>query len=200
MSTLIENLDFTKGDGLIPGVIQDANTLDVLMLGYLNKESIKKTIETGFVTFYSRSKKRLWQKGETSGNKLKLISLSEDCDNDTLLIKAIPSGPVCHTGTKTCFKENDNFTLNSLERIIKDRKLNPNSESYVSSLLNKGIEKVAQKVGEEAVEVVIASLSQSKDELRGELADLFFHTLVLMQAKDVQLEDVLLELKRRKKG
>ncbi|MCL4136001.1 UNVERIFIED_CONTAM: hypothetical protein GTU68_031923 [Idotea baltica] len=167
------------------------------MLGYFNKEAVTKTIESGFVTFYSRSKKRLWQKGESSGNKLKLISIAEDCDNDTLLIKAIPSGVVCHKGTMTCFKENESFTFNTLERIIKDRKINPNSESYVSSLLKKGIEKVSQKVGEEAVEVVIASLSQSKDELRGELADLFFHTLVLMQLKDIQLEDVLLELKNR---
>ena len=195
-------IDFNKNsDGLIPAIIQDASTKNVLMLGYMNKEAIDKTISTKLVTFYSRSKKRLWTKGEESGNFLNLVDLKVDCDNDTLLIQANPVGPTCHKGTDTCWGE-DNIQnygfLAQLESIIKDRKENHKPEdSYVASLFEKGINKIAQKVGEEAVEVVIEAKDSNTDLFLNESADLLFHYLILLQAKGHTLNDVVEILRSR---
>lgn len=188
-------IDFTKNtDGLVPAVIQDARTKNVLMLGYMNEAAYQKTIETKKVTFYSRSKQRLWTKGEESGNFLNLIAIANDCDNDTLLIQTSPSGPTCHTGTDTCWGEvnQPNFGfLSELESIIKDRwDDKENSKSYVASLFRDGINKVAQKVGEEAVEVVIEAKDDNDDLFLNESADLLFHYLVLLRAKGFALSDI----------
>lgn len=193
------SLDFKKGGGLLPAVIQDAKTHKVLMLGYMNEEALETTVAEGKVTFFSRSKQRLWTKGETSGNFLKVVSIAEDCDNDTLLIKATPVGPVCHTGADTCFEEinqSDNFLLH-LEKVIQDRKNNPTEKSYTTSLFQKGINKVAQKVGEEAVELVIEAKDDNEELFLGEAADLMYHYLVLLAAKNYELEDVLKVLRQR---
>lgn len=194
-------VDFSKyADGLAPVIIQDADTLEVLMLGFMNAEALEKTKQEKKVTFYSRSKQRLWTKGETSNNFLIVKEILEDCDNDTLLIKAAPQGPTCHTGDTSCFgKANDQFTLHALERVIADRKNNPTEKSYTASLLAKGINKVAQKVGEEAVEIVIEAKDDNKDLFLGEAADLLFHYLVLLQAKGFELNDVLQVLQARHK-
>lgn len=195
-------IDFNKNsDGLIPAIIQDASTKNVLMLGYMSKEAVDKTISTKLVTFYSRSKKRLWTKGEESGNFLNLVDLKIDCDNDTLLIQANPVGPTCHKGTDTCWGE-DNIQnygfLAQLESIIKDRKENHKPEdSYVASLFEKGINKIAQKVGEEAVEVVIEAKDSNTNLFLNESADLLFHYLILLQAKGHSLNDVAEILKKR---
>lgn len=189
-------------DGLIPAVIQDNLTGKVLMLGYMNKESLSKTIEEKKVTFYSRSKKRLWTKGEESGNFLNVVDIMNDCDEDSLLIKVNPVGPVCHNGDDTCWKEkNDNsvYFLNELERIISSRKNNPDDKSYTSSLLKSGINKVAQKVGEEAVELVIEAKDNDKEKFLGEAADLLFHYMVLIQAKNFEMKDVIEVLRSRHK-
>lgn len=195
------NPDFSKyADGLVPVIIQDATTNKVLMLGFMNEQALAQTLKEGKVTFYSRSKQRLWTKGETSGNFLMVKEILEDCDNDTLLIKAEPVGPVCHNGDDTCFKEtNKSFTLEKLERIIADRKNNPNDNSYTSSLFTKGINKIAQKVGEEAVELVIESKDTDKDRFLDEAADLLFHYLVLLRAKDLSLYQVTERLAARHK-
>lgn len=190
-----------NSDGLIPAIIQDAKTNKVLMLAYMNEEAFAKTKSTGLVTFYSRSKQRLWTKGEESGNHLELVSIANDCDGDTLLIKAHPKGPTCHTGADTCWKE-DNKTegfpfLSQLQRIIKDRKDNPSDQSYTSSLFQKGINKVAQKVGEEAVELVIEAKDDNAELFVNEAADLMFHYLILLQAKGFDLEDVVDVLEKR---
>ena len=193
-------IDFNKTDGLVPAVVQDASTKNVLMLGYMNEEAVNKTQETGKVTFYSRSKQRLWTKGEESGNFLNLVDLKVDCDNDTLLIQANPVGPTCHTGTDTCWGEaNDsNFGfLSKLEAVIKDRKDNPSDKSYTTSLFKKGINKVAQKVGEEAVEVVIESKDDNDDLFLNESADLLYHYLILLRAKGFSLKDVVKVLEER---
>lgn len=195
-------LDFTKyTNGLIPAIIQDNETKNVLMLGYMNQEALDKTLETQKVTFFSRSKARLWTKGEESGNFLKLVSIQNDCDQDTLLIKVQPVGPTCHTGAATCWQENNlqNFGfLSKLESIIEDRKMNSNSEkSYVASLFGKGINKIAQKVGEEAVEVVIEAKDNNDELFLNESADLLFHYLILLQAKGFSLKDVVAILKSR---
>ena len=184
--------DFSKyNDGLIPVIIQVHITLKVLMLGFMNEEALRKTEKENKVTFYSRSKQRLWTKGETSGNFLFVKDISIDCDNDTLLIKAEPTGPVCHTGADSCFNEsNSAFTLEMLERVIANRKDNPAESSYTSSLFTNGINKIAQKVGEEAVELIIESKDDDKDKFLGEAADLLFHYLVLLQAKGYSLKDV----------
>ena len=184
--------DFSKyNDGLIPVIIQDHITLKVLMLGFMNEEALRKTEKENKVTFYSRSKQRLWTKGETSGNFLFVKDISIDCDNDTLHIKAEPTGPVCHTGADSCFNEsNSAFTLEMLERVIANRKDNPAESSYTSSLFTNGINKIAQKVGEEAVELIIESKDDDKDKFLGEAADLLFHYLVLLQAKGYSLKDV----------
>jgi phosphoribosyl-ATP pyrophosphohydrolase/phosphoribosyl-AMP cyclohydrolase len=193
--------DFSKyADGLVPVIIQDAVSNKVLMLGFMNEEALDKTNAEGKVTFYSRSKQRLWTKGETSNNFLFVKEIITDCDNDTLLIKALPAGPVCHTGADTCFNEtNSFFSLEKLEAAIADRKNNPSENSYTSSLFAKGINKVAQKVGEEAVELVIESKDDNKEKFLGEAADLLYHYLVLLQAKNYKLDDVVGVLAERHK-
>lgn len=193
-------IDFKKyTDGLVPAIIQDADTGKVLMLGFMNEEALKKTNELQKVTFFSRSKNRLWTKGEESGNFLLLNEIKVDCDNDTLLIKVHPVGPVCHTGSDTCWDEkntNDNF-LQELEQIITERKHNPSDKSYTSSLFEKGINKIAQKVGEEAVELVIEAKDNNDTLFKDEAADLLFHYLILLQAKGFKLNDVIDVLKSR---
>ena len=198
------NIDFSKNtDGLIPAIIQDSVTKTVLMLGYMNAEAYQKTTETKKVTFYSRSKQRLWTKGEESGNFLNLISIKNDCDNDTLLIQVQPEGPTCHKGTDTCWEEKNNADygfLSTLENTIQLRKENADSEkSYVASLFKLGINKIAQKVGEEAIEVVIEAKDDNNDLFLSESADLLFHYLILLQAKGFKLDDVVAVLKSRQK-
>lgn len=194
-------LNFSKyQDGLMPAIIQDAATDKVLMLGFMNNEAYHQTKISQKVTFFSRSRQQLWTKGETSGNFLLVKDILLDCDQDTLLIKATPVGPVCHTGADTCFNEtNPSFTLAQLEQIITDRKNNPSDSSYTSSLFKKGINKVAQKVGEEAVEVVIESKDNDEEKFLGESADLLFHYLILLQAKGYTLQDVIKVLSGRHK-
>ena len=193
-------IDFAKyKDGLVPAVIQDFRTSKVLMLGFMNEEAYKKTEETGLVTFYSRSKKRLWTKGEESGNHLRLRQILSDCDHDALLIKADPEGPVCHTGADTCWSEKnhkDDF-LYYLEHIIELRKNGTDENSYVRKLFNKGINKIAQKVGEEAVELVIEAKDVNRELFLNEAADLLFHYIVLLQAKNCTLADVIGILQQR---
>ena len=194
------NLDFNKNkDGLVPAIIQDDLTSKVLMLGYLNKESLSLTLNTGVVHFYSRTKQRIWKKGEESGNELKVISIKEDCDNDTVLIKVNPVGPVCHKGDDTCFKEINESTnfIEKLESVIEDRKQNPTDSSYVSSLFKKGTNKIAQKVGEEAIELVIESKDNNDNLFLNESADLLFHYLILLQEKGFKIKDVVNVLKSR---
>ena len=190
-------------DKLIPAIIQDNETKNVLMLGYMNQEALDQTLATNKVTFFSRSKNRLWTKGEESGNFLELISIKEDCDNDTLLVKVKPAGPTCHTGLDTCWQEANNQEfgfLSKLENTIATRKVNADTEkSYVASLFAKGINKIAQKVGEEAVEVVIEAKDNNDDLFLSENADLLFHYLILLQAKGFQLQDVVEVLKGREK-
>lgn len=197
-------IDFTKNEnGLIPAIVQDNTSKNVLMLGYMNQEAVDKTLETKKVTFFSRSKGRLWTKGEESGNFLEFVSIKNDCDSDTLLIKVKPVGPTCHTGSDTCWQEENSQEygfISKLEKTIKDRKENANSEkSYVASLFEKGINKIAQKVGEEAVEVVIEAKDNNDDLFLSESADLLFHYLILLQAKGFQLNDVVNVLKSREK-
>jgi phosphoribosyl-ATP pyrophosphohydrolase/phosphoribosyl-AMP cyclohydrolase len=224
-------LDFSKSaDGLIPAIVQDAQSLKVLMLGYMNYDALKKTLEEKKVTFYSRSKKRLWTKGETSEHYLHLVDILVDCDNDCILIKALPAGPVCHTGNDTCFNEtsmihltqnrmkihhassirpikNKLFTdeknksgilfLQKLESIIENRRKEISDKSYVSSLFKKGINKIAQKVGEEAIEVVIEAKDINDELFKNEAADLLFHLLILLQARGFRLEDIVKVLEER---
>ncbi len=185
--------DFSKStDNLIPAIIQDANTNVILMLGYMNAEAFQKTQTEKRVTFYSRSKKRLWTKGEESGHFLDVASILLDCDNDTILIKAIPHGPICHTGADTCFNEKNVSTdfLSTLEQVINDRKNNPSEKSYVASLFQKGINKIAQKVGEEAVELVIEAKDNDEKLFLDEASDLLFHYLILLSAKGYSLNDI----------
>ncbi len=196
------NVDFEKQNGLVPAIVQDAHTKNVLMLGYMNAESLQKTLNTGLVTFYSRSRQILWTKGETSGNFLHLVSLKSDCDNDTLLVQATPDGPVCHLGTDTCWGETNKLQcgfLTELEAVITDRRKNPTDKSYTASLFKKGINKIAQKVGEEAVEVVIEAKDHDDNLFLNESADLVFHFLVLLQAKEHRFADVLEVLRQRHK-
>ena len=193
-------IDFKKGDGLVPAIIQDVKTRKVLMLGYMNEEALEETKKSGKVTFYSRSKQRLWTKGETSENYLFLKEIIVDCDKDTLLIKAEPSGPACHTGADTCFKEDNQKSalfLEQLMEIIEARKANPSQKSYTSSLFQKGTNKVAQKVGEEAVETVIEAMAGDKELLKNESADLLFHLMVLLADQDLSIYDVLGVLEKR---
>jgi phosphoribosyl-AMP cyclohydrolase / phosphoribosyl-ATP pyrophosphohydrolase len=194
--------DFSKDNGLIPAIIQDYSTNKVLMLGFMDVEAFEKTRKEKKVTFYSRSKKRLWTKGETSGNFLNVKEILLDCDNDTLLIKAKPDGPTCHTGADTCWKETNSGKtafLEHLKRVIKDRKENPTEKSYTTSLFNLGINKIAQKVGEEAVELVIEAKDNNKDLFVGEAADLIFHFLVLLEEKQVDLDEIIAVLEERHK-
>jgi phosphoribosyl-AMP cyclohydrolase / phosphoribosyl-ATP pyrophosphohydrolase len=194
------SINFSKSDGLVPCIVQDAKTSQVLMLGFMNEEAYQKTVREKRVTFFSRSKQRLWTKGETSGNFLELSEVLLDCDQDTLLIKANPLGPVCHTGADTCFNEkNERWNLDSLESVIKDRKANPLKGSYTTSLFEAGINKVAQKVGEEAVELVIEAKDNNKELFLNEAADLIYHYLVLLTEKGFSLNDVVEILKKRHK-
>ncbi|TRX52457.1 bifunctional phosphoribosyl-AMP cyclohydrolase/phosphoribosyl-ATP diphosphatase HisIE [Fulvivirga sp. M361] len=193
--------DFTKGEGLIPAVIQDAYSKNVLMLGYMNEEAYNKTLSEKRITFYSRSKKRLWTKGETSGNFLELVDLAIDCDNDTLLVQAKPTGPACHLDNDTCFGTYPNASadLSFLEKTIQHRITNPKEGSYTNSLIDKGMNKVAQKVGEEAVELVIEAKDDNDDLFLNEAADLMYHYIVLLGAKGFRLDDVINVLKERHK-
>lgn len=199
-------LDFDKTGGLVPAVIQDELTSQVLMLGYMNQEALDKTRQEGVVTFFSRSKNRLWTKGETSGNTLEVTSITRDCDNDALLIKVKPNGPTCHTGMTSCFGEEDasnrayaiRFIAN-LEEVIQQRKTNPTEGSYTNFLFEKGVNKIAQKVGEEAVETVIDAVAGKFDTMKGEAADLLYHLLVLLSATGMELKDVVKVLEERHK-
>lgn len=184
-------IDFEKMNGLVPAIIQHATTKTILMLGYMNAEALAETEKTGNVVFFSRSKQRLWTKGETSGNFLKVVSIAADCDSDSLLIKALPAGHVCHTGDWSCFREeaSDGF-LGELERIIGQRKNDDPEQSYTASLFRKGINKIAQKVGEEAVELVIEAKDENADLFKNEAADLLFHYLILLNAKGFSLTDI----------
>ncbi len=199
----MKNIDFNKNrDGLVPAIIQDVNTKNVLMLGYMNEEAYQKTIELQKVTFFSRTKNRLWTKGEESGNFLHINEIKLDCDQDTLLVTVTPEGPTCHKGTDTCWAENNEQSfgfLTTLENVIADRKANPDEKSYVASLFKKGINKIAQKVGEEAVEVVIEAKDNDENLFLNESADLLFHYLILLKAKGYELNDVVNVLKSRHK-
>jgi phosphoribosyl-ATP pyrophosphohydrolase/phosphoribosyl-AMP cyclohydrolase len=197
-------VDFKKGNGLVPAIVQDAVTRRVLMLGYMNEEALTITQERGLVTFYSRTRQKLWTKGETSGNYLTVREIVADCDNDTLLMKAIPAGPVCHTGSDTCFDEtNDPELMTSsefllyLEEVIHDRREHPIEGSYTNHLFSRGINKIAQKVGEEAVELVIEAKDDNKPLFLGEAADLMYHMLVLLAQKNIRLDEVIEVLKGR---
>jgi phosphoribosyl-ATP pyrophosphohydrolase/phosphoribosyl-AMP cyclohydrolase len=194
------NIDFNKTDGLVPVVIQDEQTLEVLMLGYMNQEAYDKTVSENIVTFFSRSKNRLWTKGETSNNFLHVKSIALDCDNDTLLIKVKADGPTCHTGERSCFNTqyNHNFIF-ELQNIIQDRYTNPQEGSYVNRLRSKGLNKIAQKVGEEGVETVIAALAENENDLINEASDLVFHLLVLLREKNLSLETIAKNLESRHK-
>jgi phosphoribosyl-ATP pyrophosphohydrolase/phosphoribosyl-AMP cyclohydrolase len=194
-------IDFSKTNGLVPVIIQDHKTRQVLMLGYMNEEALQKTQRDNLVTFFSRSKNRLWTKGETSGNYLKVVSITKDCDQDALLIQVNPSGPTCHNGTTSCFADEAQLPfLNQLEQVIENRIANQNASSYVASLFQKGINKIAQKVGEEAVELVIEAKDNNPDLFLNEAADLLFHYLLLLKAKGFGLADVENILKSRMKN
>ena len=197
---MIESLDFSKGNGLMPVIVQDSETSAVLMLGYMNRESVEKTIQDKKVTFWSRSKKRLWQKGESSGNYLHYVSMEKDCDSDSLLIQAIPEGPTCHTGSYSCFNvQPDKLSiLRVLEILINRRAEELPENSYTTTLLKSNISLVAQKVGEEAVETVVAGLSQELTDLHEESADLIYHLLVLLKKRDTNLDAVLDVLAKRR--
>jgi phosphoribosyl-ATP pyrophosphohydrolase/phosphoribosyl-AMP cyclohydrolase len=193
----IATLDWQKQDGLIPAIVQDADSLRILMLGYMNPEALTQTIRDGRVTFFSRSKNRLWTKGESSGNFLELVSLETDCDNDSLLIQAKPNGPTCHLQRASCFEKAPLHFLDELEGRIAQRKHADPNTSYSKRLMDSGLDKVAQKVGEEAVETVIAALVQDERALLNESADLLYHLLVLLQTKDIALSQVIEVLRQR---
>ena len=197
------NIRYEKyADGLVPAIVQDAKSGNVLMLGFMNSEAVAQTVETRRVTFYSRSRQQLWTKGETSGNFLELVSIAADCDEDTLLIQATPVGPVCHTGTVTCFGDDDGRELDALlelEKTIDARRASMSEDSYVASLFSDGINKIAQKVGEEAVELIIEAKDDDEERFRSEAADLLFHYLVLLRAKDVSITDIVNTLSSRKR-
>jgi len=198
------NIDFSKNaDGLVPVIVQHADNRDVLMLGYMNDAALAKTVECGRVTFYSRSRQRLWTKGETSGNYLDVKSMIPDCDGDTILIKALPAGPTCHSGSSTCFGEPEASVtgfLKKLESTIDQRYLERPGNSYVAELFNAGMNKIAQKVGEEAVELIIEAKNDDRGKLIGEAADLLFHYLILLRAKNVEYSEVIVELYTRHAG
>ena len=196
------DIDFEKDNGLVPAVIQDINTDKVLMLGYMNQEAYKKTVDSGLVTFYSRSRKSLWTKGETSDNYLKVKNIKPDCDSDSLLIKAQPTGPTCHTGSYSCFNEEESNStfLYELEKLIRARKQNLPENSYTTTLFRKGTNKIAQKVGEEAVELIIEAKDNNRDLFINEAADLFYHIIVLFAQKGIDLTEVTQVLEDRHKG
>lgn len=191
-------IDFKKGEGLVPVIIQDEKTMEVLMLGYMNEEAYQKTVNDGKVTFFSRTKNRLWTKGEESGHFLNVLSIRKDCDDDTLLIRVNPIGPTCHKGNRSCFDTefNQNFIF-ELEKIIEDRYTNPVESSYVNKLRAKGLNKIAQKVGEEGVETVIAALNETEHDFINEASDLVFHLLVLMKEKNISLNTIAKNLEGR---
>ena len=202
MTLNIKKINWEKGNGLVPAIVQDASTEQVLMLGYMNAESLEKTQETGLVTFYSRSRKTLWTKGETSGNTLKYISIAMDCDQDTLLVRALPAGPTCHEGTVSCFGDKGPQGLGfltKLESLIEERKTADPESSYTAKLLQGPLHKAAQKVGEEGVETALAAIAETDDGLVYESADLIYHLMVLLSAKDIKLADVIKELQTRHK-
>lgn len=195
-------IDFEKGGGLVPAIVQDAKTEQVLMLGYMNEAALAKTQDIGLVTFFSRSRQELWTKGETSGNTLKLQSITVDCDSDTLLIRAVPTGPTCHEGTVSCFGDNGPQGLGFigyLEDLIESRKTADADSSYTASLLHGPLRRAAQKVGEEGVETALAAVAEADDKLTSEAADLIYHLLVLLAAKEVKFNTVIAELKSRHK-
>ena len=191
------NINYDSDTGLVPAIIQDAETRAVLMLGYMNAEAYEQTVSTGLVTFYSRKRQQLWTKGESSSHTLTVVSITNDCDEDTLLIQATPAGPTCHKGTTTCWGDDDSFTLEKLERILNSRITNDHQNSYTASLVARGINKVAQKVGEEAVELVIEAKDDDANLFLGEAADLMYHYLVLLLAKGHTLSEVLAVLASR---
>lgn len=200
MNTALDDLDWAKGDGLLPAVVQDADTGRVLMLGYMNREALARSRQTDKVTFFSRTKQRLWTKGETSGNTLELVDIRADCDQDTLLVLARPHGPTCHTGTETCF--GDHFDpplafLGELKRVVDGRRGADPASSYTARLLDRGVKRCAQKVGEEGVEVALAATAGDREELVNESADLLYHLLVVLAASDVDLAEVLAVLEDR---
>lgn len=202
MKIEISTMDWNKGEGILPAIIQHAKTEQVLMLGYMNAESLTKTYETGLVTFYSRSRKTLWTKGETSGNTLRLVSIESDCDQDTLLVRATPTGPTCHEGTTSCFGDKGPQGLGflaKLENLIEERKTADTDSSYTAKLLQGPLHKAAQKVGEEGVETALAAIADTDDGLVYEAADLIYHLMVLLAAKDVAFNDVISELQSRHK-
>ena len=194
------NLDFSKLNGLLPAIVQDSNSGRVLMLGFMNEEAWARTQKEGLVTFFSRTKNRIWQKGEESGNHLRVVNVDCDCDGDTLLIQAIPEGPVCHTGTATCFDPGEEPSvsfISELQTIIENRKKDRPEGSYTTKLFEKGIKKIAQKVGEEAVELVLEAMDKEDELFLNEAADLMYHLLVLLSAKDKSIHDVAQLLKSR---
>lgn len=196
-------LDFAKMNGLVPAIIQDARTKNVLMLGFMNEEAYEKTLSTNKVTFYSRTRNKLWTKGEESGNFLNLVSIEVDCDNDTLLVKAIPEGPVCHRGTATCFNDDNSFGiefLSYLQDFISKRHAEMTEGSYTTSLFKSGVNRMAQKVGEEAVETVIEATNGTDDRLIYEASDLIYHLIVLLTSKGHRIEELAEELQKRHKG
>jgi phosphoribosyl-ATP pyrophosphohydrolase/phosphoribosyl-AMP cyclohydrolase len=198
---MIEKLNFEKMNGLIPAIIQDATTRQVLMLGYMNKEALTRTLEERRVTFWSRSKNRFWQKGETSGNVLDVVSVKADCDGDAVLVHAQPTGPVCHTGVHTCFGDEEvdetSSVFGRLENTIRDRRQHQPEGSYTATLFQQGIGRIAQKVGEEAIETVVAALTQDREALKEESADLLYHLIVLLEERGVRIADVAGVLKKR---
>ncbi|NIA31648.1 MAG: bifunctional phosphoribosyl-AMP cyclohydrolase/phosphoribosyl-ATP diphosphatase HisIE [Actinobacteria bacterium] len=194
----LSKLDFSKLNGLVPAIVQDVGTLEILMLGFMNQEALEKTLEDGKVTFFSRSKNRLWQKGETSGNFLKIVEIKADCDNDSLLILAKPAGPTCHTGNKSCFGKSQ-FSLLQLFQLIKERKKAMPEDSYTSSLFRGGLEKIIEKIEEESEEVVRAAKSEGKQRLIEESCDLIYHLFVLLNNEDISISDIEQELNKRHK-
>ncbi|ASC56814.1 bifunctional phosphoribosyl-AMP cyclohydrolase/phosphoribosyl-ATP diphosphatase HisIE [Vibrio vulnificus] len=204
VSALAERINWEKVDGLVPAIVQDFKSSQVLMMGYMNQEALVKTGETGQVTFFSRTKERLWTKGETSGNVLQLVNMSLDCDNDTLLVKVNPIGPTCHTGTTTCWdgdpqEESQMVWLHQLEQLLAARKSADPDSSYTASLYARGTKRISQKVGEEGVEVALAATSGDKAELVCESADLIYHLMVLLQDQGLSMNDVINKLKERHK-
>lgn len=200
MKNILTKVDWKKGEGLVPAIIQDEATSAVLMLGFMNKDALLKTLKTGNVWFYSRTRRRLWMKGETSKNVLRVVQMTLDCDKDTLLIQATPAGPTCHTGKYSCFKEKSGEQeLRELFSVIESRKKSPVSKSYTSSLFQAGLDKMSLKVAEEALEVVHAAQKQTKTRLVEETADLFYHLFVLLAGKGIRLNDIENELQRRRK-
>jgi phosphoribosyl-AMP cyclohydrolase / phosphoribosyl-ATP pyrophosphohydrolase len=197
----ISRIDFSKLNGLVPAVVQDARTLLVLMVGFMNAEALQKTMETGLVTFFSRTKNRLWTKGEESGNYLKVQSILSDCDNDTILVKAEPAGPVCHTGADTCFSETNSHSdidfLIYLQNFIDKKKTDMPDGSYTTSLFKGGTRKIAQKVGEEAVETIVGAMADDRDNIIYEAGDLLYHLIVLLSEKGLRIDDIVRELERR---